>query len=162
MGALSLFLGLLATIIMNAARISTTSGFPIHQYALPAVELVPGPITVDRKNDVWFAQQAVTRIGELRADGTLHVYQVAGIDEQILALAAADDGKVWFTQTLTYDGSRNRVGYIGQDVRVASFCLLPYRFASRLPDKRTAMLIASICTHSVDEKSFPQSASCTP
>ena len=30
-------------------------------------------------------------------------------------------GKLWFTQTLTYDGSRNRVGYIAQDGRVTLY-----------------------------------------
>ncbi|MHB8146924.1 MAG: Vgb family protein [Vulcanimicrobiaceae bacterium] len=123
MGGLTLLLAGFATIVLTAGRISNVSGFPIHEYALPAIELVPGPITIDRKNDVWFAQEAGTRIGELRADGTLHVYQVPGTGEQIQALAAADDGKVWFTQTLTYDGSRNRVGYIRQDGRVTLYRL---------------------------------------
>ncbi|MGA7570196.1 MAG: hypothetical protein WCC70_00225 [Candidatus Aquilonibacter sp.] len=121
MGALKLLLAGLATIALAAGRISNVSGVPLHQYALPAVVLIPGPIVVDRKNDVWFAQQAGARIGELRADGTMHIYQVPGADEQILSLAAADDGKVWFTQTLTYDGSRNRVGYIAQDGRVTLY-----------------------------------------
>jgi streptogramin lyase len=124
MGGLVVFLGLLATIVLTAGRISTVSGFPIYQYALPAIELVPGPITVDRKNDVWFAEEAGMRIGELRTDGTLHVYQVPGTGEQIQALAAADDGKVWFTQTQTHDGSRNRVGYFRPDGRATIYQLL--------------------------------------
>lgn len=123
MGSLTLLLVGLATIVLTAGRISNVSGFPIYQYALPAVELGPGPITVDRKHDVWFAQEAGTRIGELRADGTLHIYQVPGTYEQIQALAVADDGNVWFTQTLTADGSLNRVGYIRQDGRVTLYRL---------------------------------------
>lgn len=114
---------MLSTIVLNAGRIANVSDFPIHQYALPAVEFVPGPIAVDRKNDVWFADQVGMRIGELRADGTLHVYGVPGTGEQIQALAAADDGKVWFTQTMTFDGSRNRVGYIGSDGHVTLYRL---------------------------------------
>ncbi|HTU69643.1 MAG TPA: hypothetical protein VMF11_04920 [Candidatus Baltobacteraceae bacterium] len=113
----------LATIGLIAGHISSVSGFPVRQYALPAVEFVPGPIAVDRKNDVWFAHDAGTRIGELRADGTLHVYPVPGAQEQIQALATADDGKVWFTQTQTRDGSRNRVGYIRQGGRITLFRL---------------------------------------
>lgn len=115
-----LLVGLVVT-VLTAGRISNVSDFPIEQYALPAVALVPGPIAVDRDRDVWFAQNAGTRIGELRADGSFHIYRIPGAREQIMALAAASDGRVWFTQTQTYDGSRNRVGYIRQDGRVTLY-----------------------------------------
>jgi len=119
MGGFSLLLAGISVVILAMGRLSIVSVVPIHQYALPAV--LPGPIVVDRKNDVWFAQEDGTRIGELRADGTLHVYRVPGTGEQIQALAAARDGKVWFTQTLTFDGSRNRVGYIKPDGRITLY-----------------------------------------
>lgn len=110
-------------ILLTVARFSTVSGFPEYQYALPAVEFVPGPITIDRHRDIWFAEKDGARIGELRADGMLRVYRVPGSYEQIQALAAGADGKVWFTQTQTQDGSGNRVGYITGDGKITLYPL---------------------------------------
>ncbi len=113
----------LAMIVLTAGRVLTISGSSIDQYALPAVEFVPGPIAVDREHDVWFAENAGTRIGELRVDGALRIYPIPGSHEQIQAIVVADDGRVWFTQTQTYDGSHNRVGYILPDGRTTLYRL---------------------------------------
>lgn len=119
----TLLLAVLAVVTLGIGRISNASEFVVRQFALPAVELMPGPLAIDRNKAVWFAEDAGSRIGELRADGRIDIYRIPGANEQTQAIVAANDGNVWFTQTQTYDGSHNRVGYITQSGHVRRYPL---------------------------------------
>jgi virginiamycin B lyase len=120
----SVALCILAGIWIAAARPSSSAeALSLHEFAIPAIQLPPGPIVADSRGNVWFAELAGLRIGELRADGTFHFYQLHNDPAQILALVASRDGTLWFAQSFTYDGSHNWIGKIASDGRVAMYRL---------------------------------------
>ncbi len=59
----TLLLAVLAVVTLGIGRISNASEFVVRQFALPAVELMPGPLAIDRNKAVWFAEDAGSRIG---------------------------------------------------------------------------------------------------
>lgn len=112
---------LLAALLAIAATRAPGGDFVLQQFPIPAVELPPAAIASDALGNVWFAELGGQRIGERQANGTFRILAMHDAPSQIQQLAAGADGRIWFTQTWTYDGTHNRIGTIAQNGTVKMY-----------------------------------------